>query len=62
MGRLREHNDAMNLGIGFDDEGRIVPTAETCRNIFQALLDHRLDSRLSNLIYDVQNTETVAGI
>ena len=61
MGRLREHNDAMNLGIGFDDEGRIVPTEETCRNIFQALLDHRLDSRLSNLIYDVQNTETVAG-
>lgn len=61
MGRLREHNDAMNLGIGFDDEGRIVPTADTCRNIFQALLDHRLDSRLSNLIYDVQNTETVAG-
>lgn len=49
----------MNLGIGFDDEGRIA--AETCRNIFQALLDHRLDSRLSNLIYDVQNTETVAG-
>lgn len=61
MGRLREHNDAMNLGISFDDEGRIVPTAETCRNIFQALLDHRLDSRLSKRIYDVQNTETVAG-
>lgn len=61
MERLREHNDAMNLGIQFDDKGRIVPTAETCRNIFQALLDHRLDSRLSNMIYDVQNTETVAS-
>lgn len=61
MGLLREHNDAMNLGIEFDDEARIAPTAETCRNIFHALLDHRLDSRLSNLIYDVQNTETATG-
>jgi hypothetical protein len=31
----------------------------TCRDIFQALLDHRLDSRLSMRIYDVQSTELV---
>jgi len=61
MGRLREHSTAMNLGIEFDGDGRIVPTAESCRNIFQALLDHRLDSRLSEQLYDVQNTEPVAG-
>jgi hypothetical protein len=61
MQNLRDHSAAMNLGIQFDDEGRIVPTPETCRDIFQALLDHRLDSRLSKLLYDVQSTERVAG-
>lgn len=61
MGRLREHSTAMNLGIEFNDDGRIVPTAESCRDIFQALLDHRLDSRLSQLLYDVQSTEPIAG-
>lgn len=61
MQNLREHGAAMNLGIQFDEEGRIVPTPDTCRDIFQALLDHRLDSRLSKLLYDVQSTETVAG-
>lgn len=60
MDNLREQCAAMGLGIVFDDEGRIVPTVETCRDIFQALLDHRLDSRLSMRIYDVQSTEPVA--
>ena len=61
MQRLRDHCEAMSLSIQFDDGGRMVPTAESCRDIFRALLDHRLDSRLSNLLYDVQNTEQVAG-
>lgn len=60
MQNLRDQSAAMNLAIEFDDKGRIIPTPETCRDIFQALLDHRLDSRLSNLLYDVQSTETVA--
>ena len=60
MQNLRAQCAAMGLTIAFDDAGRIVPTAETCRDIFQALLDHRLDSRLSMRIYDVQNTEAVA--
>ncbi len=60
MQNLRNHCAAMNLQIAFDGAGRIVPTPETCRDIFQALLDHRLDSRLSNQLYDVQNTEPVA--
>lgn len=60
MQNLRNQCAAMNLQIAFDDDGRIVPTPETCRDIFQALLDHRLDSRLSNQIYDVQSTEPVA--
>lgn len=59
MQNLRNQCAAMNLQIAFDDDGRIVPTPETCRDIFQALLDHRLDSRLSNQLYDVQSTEAV---
>lgn len=59
MDNLRANGAAMGLTIGFDGEGRIVPTPETCRDIFQALLDHRLDSRLSMRIYDVQSTEPV---
>ena len=59
MGNLRAQCAAMGLGIGFDDDGRIVPTPESCRDIFQALLDHRLDSRLSMRLYDVQSTEPV---
>jgi Domain of unknown function (DUF4868) len=59
MQNLRAQCAAMGLTIAFDVDGRIVPTAETCRDIFQALLDHRLDSRLSKQIYDVQSTEAV---
>ncbi len=60
MQNLRAQCADMGLAIAFDDNGRIVPTPETCRDIFQALLDHRLDSRLSMQIYDVQSTEAVA--
>lgn len=59
MQNLRTECEAMGLAIVFDDAGRIVPSNETCRDIFQALLDHRLDSRLSMRLYDVQSTEAV---
>lgn len=59
MQNLRGECAAMGLVIAFDEDGRIVPTPESCRDIFQALLDHRLDSRLSKRLYDVQNTEPV---
>lgn len=60
MKNLKENCKSMNLLIEFDDKGQIVPTADSCRHIFQALLDHRLDSRLSNKLYDVPNTELVS--
>lgn len=59
MQNLRAECADMGLAIDFDDEGRIVPTPESCRDIFQALLDHRLDSRLSRRLYDVQSTAAV---
>ena len=59
MGRLRA--EARNLGFkfAFDAAGRIVPTPDDCRDIIQALLDHRLNSRLSKQLYDVEATEVV---
>ncbi|MCJ2078848.1 hypothetical protein MKK68_24960 [Methylobacterium sp. E-016] len=59
MGRLLAEHARMNLAIAFDDAGRIVPTVESGRDIFQALLDHRLESRLTLRMFDVPSTERV---
>jgi hypothetical protein len=60
MANLRQHHVAMGLNIQFDAQGRIVATPETCRDIFQALLNFRLDSRLSGELFDVQHSEPIA--
>jgi hypothetical protein len=57
--RLRAEAAALRLNIVFDETGKISPTAESCRDIFQALLDHRLDSRLSRNVYDVDDASKV---
>lgn len=59
MKRLRAECVSLGFKIQFDAQGRIVPTPETCRDIFQALLDHRLESRLSQRLFDVENTIAV---
>jgi len=59
MQRLRAECAGLGFTIQFDAHGRIVPTPDTCRDIFQALLDHRLESRLSQRLYDVENTAAV---
>ncbi len=59
MTRLRERYADFDLTINFDDEGKIIPCLETCRDIFQALLDHRLSSGFSESIYDVPNATKV---
>lgn len=55
MQRLRAGYAQVGLNIEFDETGKIVPTAETCPDIFQALLDHRLTSSFSQTNYDVQD-------
>lgn len=60
LARLKTVNATRNWGIAFDDQGRIVPTAETMRAIMQALLDHRLRSELSENQYDVPSTSLVS--
>ncbi len=59
MQRLRENQGEYGLGIQFDGQGKIVVTEQTCPQIMKALLDHRLKSGFSTLIYDVQDTTPV---
>jgi hypothetical protein len=59
MNRLRAEAHSLGFAITFDAAGRIIPTPNNCRDIIQALLDHRLDSRLSQRLYDVESTEIV---
>lgn len=59
MDRLREHGADLGLEIVFDANGKIVPTAESCRDIINALLDHRLTSAFSQNIYDVPDATAV---
>ena len=59
MKNLRAECASLGLKIEFDAHGKIIPTADTCRDIVQALLDHRLDSRLSKRIFDVESTVAV---
>ncbi len=60
MRNLRDRYRQFGLNLTFDGEGRIVPSAESCRDIFQALLDHRLTSLFSNTIYDVPDAAPVS--
>ena len=60
MQNLRDRHAQFGLALNFDGNGRIVPSAETCRDIFQALLDHRLRSGFSQNVYDVPDAQTVA--
>ena len=59
MGSLRSEYTEAELNIKFNDDGLIVPTAESCPDIFQALLDHRLTSKFSKKNYDVQSTKVI---
>lgn len=59
MANLLQHHATYGLTIQFDGAGRIMPTPETCRDIFQALLDHRLSSAFSQIVYDVPDAVAV---
>lgn len=59
MANLRERHSEFGLDLQFDDAGRIMATPDTCRDIFIALLDHRLASGFSRNIYDVPDATHV---
>lgn len=60
MTRLRGRYKEFGLNLVFDSTGKIVPSPETCRDVFQALLDHRLGSAFSTNVYDVPDTSKVS--
>lgn len=53
MDNLRARHIEFRLTINFDGNGKIIPCEATCRDIFSALLDHRLKSGFSDNIYAV---------
>lgn len=59
MQRLREKHAECGLNITFDDDGRIIPTPESCPDIIRALLDHRLSSFFSQKNYDVPDATAI---
>jgi len=59
LSSLRANCVQFELDIAFDATGKIIATPESCRDIFLALLDHRLMSHFSNKIYDVPSTVAV---
>lgn len=59
MDRLRAHQANYGLSIQFDDQGKIVATEGTCSEIMTALLDHRLASGFSEMVYDVPSSKPV---
>ena len=50
---VQQVNETRNLGIIFDAQNRIVPTPETARLILKILLDQRLLSEITEIMYDV---------
>lgn len=59
MARLREHHAAYGFTFQFNNEGQIIATPETAAQILTALLDHRLASAFSEVIYDVPSSTPV---
>lgn len=57
--KLREVSDAKGWGMNFDEAGQIIPCEDTAKLIVQVLLDHRLQSLLTNTTYDVPDAVAV---
>ncbi|ELY5219602.1 TPA: Kiwa anti-phage protein KwaB-like domain-containing protein [Yersinia enterocolitica] len=55
MDSLRENAVEFKLNIKFDKDGKIIVDEASCPDIFNALLDHRLQSHYRKHLYDVQN-------
>jgi hypothetical protein len=59
MARLRQRHAEFGLNLQFDNAGRIQVTPQTCVDVITALLDHRLASAFSSLVYDVPSSVEV---
>lgn len=59
MKSLQDNATRFRLNLQFDGHGKIVANDDCCADIFQALLDHRLQSHYIAHIYDVPNASMV---
>lgn len=59
MDSLRANASRLRLNLQFDTQGKIITSDGCCADIFQALLDHRLQSHFAAHIYDVPNASMV---
>ncbi|MFK4754749.1 Kiwa anti-phage protein KwaB-like domain-containing protein [Oceanobacter antarcticus] len=57
--RVKLVSEARNLGINFDQGGKIAVCQNTAKVVIQVLLDHRLLSEVTETIYDVPDAEAV---
>jgi len=55
MESLKSNARRFRLNLQFDGNNKIIVTPENCADIFQALLDHRLQSHYQEHLYDVPN-------
>ncbi|MBE8716536.1 Kiwa anti-phage protein KwaB-like domain-containing protein [Cellvibrio polysaccharolyticus] len=57
--RLQHVNQSRGFGLNFDDSGKLVVCENTAKTVMQVLLDHRLLSEITEIIYDVPDAEAV---
>lgn len=57
--KLQEVNLSRNFGLNFDDSGKLIVCTNTAKTVMQVLLDHRLLSEITEIIYDVPDAEVV---
>lgn len=57
--RVKFVSEARNWGINFDQNGKIAVCQDTAKVVIQVLLDHRLLSEVTEIIYDVPDAEAV---
>jgi len=57
--KVQDVNNARDFGLNFDTNGKLVVCADTAKTIMQILLDHRLLSEITEIIYDVPDAEVV---
>lgn len=55
MESLKSNAARFRLNLQFDENNKIIVTPQNCADIFQALLDHRLQSHYQEHLYDVPN-------
>lgn len=60
LSAVQQVNGRRNWGLNFDTAtGRLIPCEKTVKTIMQVLLDHRLLSEVTDLIYDVPDATQV---